>query len=106
MTTRNLDALFHPNAIAVIGASNAPGSVGQVLSRNLLESGFSGPVLPVSLSARAIRSSIAYRSVAELPMVPDLAVIATPAPSVPGMVAELARAGCRAAIVISARSTQ
>ena len=102
MTTRNLDALFHPNAIAVIGASNAPGSVGQVLSRNLLESGFSGPVLPVSLSARAIRSSIAYRSVAELPMVPDLAVIATPAPSVPGMVAELARAGCRAAIVISA----
>ncbi|WP_374452224.1 GNAT family N-acetyltransferase [Phenylobacterium sp.] len=102
MTTRNLDALFHPNAIAVIGASNAPGSVGQVLSRNLLESGFAGPVLPVSLSARAIRSSIAYRSVAELPLVPDLAVIATPAPSVPGIVAELAQAGCRAAIVISA----
>lgn len=102
MTTRNLDALFHPNAIAVIGASNRPGSVGQVLSRNLLESGFAGPVLPVSLSARAIRSSIAYRSVADLPLVPDLAVIATPAPSVPGLVAELAQAGCRAAIVISA----
>lgn len=102
MTTRNLDALFHPNAIAVIGASNAPGSVGQVLSRNLLESGFSGPVLPVSLSARAIRSSIAYRSVADLPLVPDLAVVATPAPSVPTVVAELAQAGCRAAIVISA----
>ena len=102
MTTRNLDALFHPNAIAVIGASNAPGSVGQVLSRNLLESGFSGPVLPVSLSARAIRSSIAYRSVSELPLVPDLAVIATPAPSVPTIIAELAQAGCRAAIVVSA----
>lgn len=102
MTTRNLDALFHPNAIAVVGASNRPGSVGQVLSRNLLESGFAGPVLPVSLSARAIRSSIAYGSVADLPLIPDLAVIATPAPSVPGLVAELAQAGCRAAIVISA----
>lgn len=102
MTTRNLDALFNPNAIAVVGASNRPGSVGQVLSRNLLESGFAGPVLPVSLSARAIRSSIAYGGVADLPLVPDLAVIATPAPSVPGLVAELAQAGCRAAIVISA----
>ncbi|WP_312164552.1 bifunctional acetate--CoA ligase family protein/GNAT family N-acetyltransferase [Phenylobacterium sp.] len=102
MTTRNLDALFHPNAIAVVGASNRPGSVGQVLSRNLLESGFPGPVLPVSLSAKAIRSSIAYGGVADLPLIPDLAVIATPAPSVPGLVAELAQAGCRAAIVISA----
>jgi acetyltransferase len=102
MTTRNLDALFHPNAIALIGASNRPGSVGQVLSRNLLESGFSGPVLPVSLTADAVRSAIAYRSMAELPLVPDLAVIATPAPTVPGLVREAAQAGCRAAIVISA----
>jgi acetyltransferase len=102
MTTRNLDALFHPNAIALIGASNRPGSVGQVLSRNLLESGFSGPVLPVSLTADAVRSAIAYRSMAELPLVPDLAVIATPAPTVPRLVREAAQAGCRAAIVISA----
>ena len=98
MTTRNLDALFQPNAIAVIGASNRPGSVGQVL----LESGFAGPVLPVSLSARAIRSAIAYPKVADLPIVPDLAVIATPAPTVPGLVQELAEVGCRSAIVISA----
>ena len=102
MTTRNLDALFHPNTIALVGASNAPGSVGQVLARNLLESGFSGPVLPVSRSASAIRSAIAYRNVADLPLTPDLAVIATPAPSVPEVVADLARRGCRAAIVISA----
>ncbi|HEY9234198.1 MULTISPECIES: bifunctional acetate--CoA ligase family protein/GNAT family N-acetyltransferase [Phenylobacterium] len=102
MTTRNLDALFQPKSIALVGASNAPGSVGQVLSRNLLESGFAGPVLPVSLSARAIRSSIAYQSVADLPMAPDLAVVATPAHAVPRVVADLAERGCRAAIVISA----
>lgn len=102
MTTRNLDALFQPTSITLVGASNAPGSVGQVLSRNLLESGFAGPVLPVSLSARAIRSSIAYQAVAELPMAPDLAVVATPAHAVPRVVSDLAQRGCKAAIVISA----
>lgn len=105
MTTRNLDALFEPKTIAVIGASNQPDSVGQVLSRNLLESGFAGPVLPVSLSARAVRSAVAYSCVADLPMAPDLAVIATPAASVPGLVGELADKGCRAAVVISAGVT-
>ncbi len=102
MTTRNLDALFHPGVIALIGASNTPGSVGQVLSRNLLESGFAGPVLPVALNASAIRSAVAYRAVADLPLTPDLAVIATPAPTVPGLIAELGARGCRAAVVISA----
>lgn len=102
MTTRNLDALFHPGVIALIGASNSPGSVGQVLSRNMLESGFAGPVLPVALNASAIRSAVAYRSVADLPLTPDLAVIATPAPTVPGLIAELGARGCRAAVVISA----
>jgi acetyltransferase len=102
MTTRNLDALFQPKSIALVGASNAPGSVGQVLSRNLLESGFSGPVLPVSLSARAIRSSIAYQTVAELPMTPDLAVVATPAHAVQRVISDLAQRSCRAAIVVSA----
>ncbi len=102
MTTRNLDALFRPAAIALVGASNSPGSVGQVLSRNLLESGFAGPVLPVALTARAIRSAVAYRTVGELPLTPDLAVIATPPPTIPGLIAELGARGCRAAVVITA----
>jgi len=102
MTVRNLDALFHPAAIALIGASNRPGSVGQVLARNLLESGFAGPVMPVNPHDRAVRSALAYDSVAHLPCPPDLAVIATPAPSVPGLIAELGAKGCRAAVVISA----
>jgi acetyltransferase len=102
MTVRNLDALFQPAAIALIGASNRAGSVGAVLAKNLLESGFSGPLMPVNPHERAVRSTLAYDSVAHLPFPPDLAVIATPAPSVPGLIAELGARGCRAAVVISA----
>lgn len=101
MTTRNLDALFEPHAIALIGASNRPGSVGSVLARNLLESGFAGPVLPVNPHEGAIRSAMAYASVADLPVAPDLAVIATPAATIPGLIGELGARGCRAAVVIS-----
>lgn len=102
MTVRNLDALFHPRAIALIGASNRPGAVGQVLARNLLESGFAGPVMPVNPHDQAVRSALAYDSIAHLPCAPDLAVIATPAESIPGLIAELGARGCRAAVVISA----
>lgn len=102
MTIRNLDALFHPRSIALIGASNRPGSVGQVLARNLLESGFAGPVMPVNPHDAAVRSALAYPGVGELPQDPDLAVIATPAEAVPGLIAQLGARGCRAAIVISA----
>ena len=102
MTTRNLDALFRPRAITLIGASNEAGSVGQVLAQNLLGAGFAGPVLPVNPHAQAIGSTLAYRSVAELPVTPDLAVIATPPATIPGLIAELAERGCRAAVVITA----
>jgi acetyltransferase len=102
MTTRNLDALFRPRAIALVGASNREGSVGQVLARNLLESGFEGPVMAVNPHEGAVRSTHAYHSLAELPETPDLAVIATPASSAPGLIAELGAKGCRAAVVISA----
>jgi acetyltransferase len=102
MSTRNLDALFSPKTIALIGASNRPGSVGEVLARNLFGAGFEGPVMPVNPHETAIRSAVNFRSVSELPLTPDLAVIATPAPGVPAIVDELGRRGCRAAVVISA----
>ena len=102
MTTRNLEALFAPSAIALIGASNQAGSIGAVLARNLMESGFAGPVLAVNPHERAIRSMLSYRSLSELPVAPDLAVIATPPPTVPGIAAELAARGCRVAVIITA----
>lgn len=102
MSIRNFDALFEPSAIALVGASNAPRSVGRVLAENLLGAGFAGPVMTVNPHEAAIRSSLSYRSVAELPVAPDLAIVATPAASVPGLIADLGRRGCRAAVVISA----
>ena len=102
MTTRNFDALFEPKAIALLGASNQPNSVGAVLARNLFDSGFHGPVMTVNPHEEAIRSAVNYHSVAELPIAPDLAVIATPPQTVPGLVAELGERGCRAAVVVTA----
>ena len=102
MTVRNLDALFAPKAIALVGASNQANSVGAVLARNLFEAGFSGPILPVNPHETAIRSTINYRSVADLPVTPELAVIATPPQTVPGLIAELGQRGCRAAVVVTA----
>jgi len=52
MTTRNFDALFNPGAIALIGASNRPGSVGAVLAHNLQSGGFNGPIMAVNPHAR------------------------------------------------------
>ncbi len=101
MSTRNLDALFQPRAIALIGASNRFRSVGEVLARNLFGAGFQGPVMPVNPHEAAIRSTVAYPDVRSLPAAPDLAVIATPAPGVPELIGQLGEAGCRAAVVIS-----
>ncbi|WP_343713195.1 acetate--CoA ligase family protein, partial [Inquilinus sp.] len=102
MSIRNLDALFRPGSIAVIGASRRPGSVGAVVARNLLAGGFDGPVMPVNPKARSIGSTLAYPSIAELPVTPDLAVIATPPSTVPGLIAELGARGTRAAVVVTA----
>ena len=102
MTVRNLDALFKPKAIALIGASNRPRSVGAVLARNLFEAGFRGPILTVNPREQAIRSTLNYRSVAELPITPDLAVLSTPPETMPELIAELGGRGCRAAVVVSA----
>jgi len=102
MTTRNFDALFRPASIALVGASNTPRSVGAVLARNLEAGGFHGPILPVNPHETAIGSALSYRSVADLPISPDLAVLATPPPTIPGLVAELGGRGCRAAIVVTA----
>ena len=102
MTTRNFDALFNPGAIALIGASNRPGSVGAVLAHNLQSGGFNGPIMAVNPHETAIGSVLSYHSVADLPVVPDLAVLATPPDSIPGLIAELGQRGCRAAVVVTA----
>lgn len=102
MSVRNLDTLFQPRSIAVVGASNRPNSVGRVLMRNLLEGGFSGPILPVHPTAESVCGVLAYPDVAQLPIVPDVAVIGTPPATVPAIVESLAQRGTRGAIVLTA----
>ena len=74
MSVRNLDKLFKPECIAVIGASNRPGAVGNIVMHNILGGGFEGPVLPVNPKAEAVAGVLAYPDVASLPKVPDMAV--------------------------------
>jgi acetyltransferase len=102
MTTRNFQALFHPEAIALIGASDRPGSVGEVVARNLASGGFRGPLRFVNPKGKTILGQPSYPTVADLPETPDLAVIATPAATVPGLIADLGARGCGAAVVLSA----
>jgi acetyltransferase len=102
MSVRNLDRMFQPRSIAVIGASDKPKSVGSALMANLLQAGFSGPILPVNPRASAVHGIRAYKDVASLPVAPDLAVIATPPDTVPPLVAELGSRGTRAAVVLTA----
>ena len=101
MSIRNLDALFSPQSVAVFGASERPGSVGATVWRNLRQD-FSGQVFGVNHKHSHIDGVPVYASAADLPAVPDLAVICTPAASVPGLIEELGRLGTRAAVVVTA----
>jgi acetyltransferase len=102
MTVRNLDSLFRPNSVAVIGASNTPDSVGTVVFRNMLRAGFGGIVTPINPRHTAVQGVRAYPRVSEAPDPPDLAVICTPPATVPGLIRELGEVGSRAAVVLTA----
>lgn len=102
MSILNLDYLFRPESLALIGASNKDGSLGSVIMRNLLEGGFHGPILPVNPKYKTVHGVLSYQDIPSLPVVPALAVICTPARTVPGIVHQLGERGTRAAIVLSA----
>jgi acetyltransferase len=102
MTVRNLNFMFNPSAVALVGASQKPGSIGAVLARNLVSAGFKGEIFPVNPKYKTIEGLPAYPDVNSLPEAPDLAVIATPPDSVPELIAEFGKRGTRAAVVITA----
>src|SRR3954468_549666 len=102
MSSRNLEYLLAPHSVALIGASDRPGSVGATVMRNLIAGGFDGSVWPVNARHSQVAGLRAYASVAELPSCPELAVICTPAATVPALIAQLGDRGTRAAIVITA----
>ena len=102
MSTRNLDCLLSPRSVAVIGASERPTSVGHTVMRNLLADGFEGPVWPVNPKYKEVAGRQAFANVKALPQAPDLAVICTPPPTLPGLVEELGQRGTRAVAVLTA----
>ncbi len=102
MTVRNLEYLFRPRSIAVVGASDREASIGAIVTRNLLAGGFAGPLYPVNPRHARIAGRRAFRDVTSLPEAPDLAVIATPPATVPGVIGELGARGGRAAVVLTA----
>lgn len=102
MTIRNLDKLFRPASVALIGASDKPQSIGQVIAHNLWAAGFHGPIMPVSPSHPSICGVLTYRDVASLPVTPDLAIVCTPPDTVPGLVGELGARGTKGVVVITA----
>lgn len=101
-TRQPLDALFAPKSVAVIGATEKTGSVGRTILWNLISSPFGGTVFPVNPKKPSVLGIKAYPSIDAVPEPVDLAVVVTPAPTVPGIIRECAGAGVRSAIVISA----
>ena len=102
MSTRNLERLMAPRSVVAIGASERPGSVGAAVTHNLLAGGFQGDIHFVNLKGGTIAGRTVFRKVSDLPEAADLAVIMTPAETIPGLIVALGEAGTLAAVVISA----
>ena len=91
MTIRNLDYLFKPNAIALIGDG---GDAEIIIARNLMRGGFKGPIMPVDPKRWALEGALAYRDIADLPVPPALAIITRPLPKIPPLICLLYTSRC------------
>ncbi len=96
-----LDAIFHPRSAAIVGASDRPGSVARTVIENL-QRGFRGRLYAVNPARREALGLPCFASVAALPQPVDLAVVVTPAASVPAVIADCVRAGVGGAVIVSA----
>lgn len=101
MSQRTVHTLFKPQSVAVIGASNRPQRAGNVLIKNLLAGGFSGPIMPVTPKYHSVMGVLAYPNIEALPLKPDLAIVCTAASKVPAIIETLALFGCKVAIVMA-----
>ena len=98
----NLEKIFDPRSVAVIGASEKRGSIGHAIMKNLVEGGYEGRILPVNPKYSEVLGLRAFKSVSEAGEGVDLAVIATPMATVKGIVRECVKAGVGSAVIISA----
>jgi acetyltransferase len=96
-----LDVFFSPNSVAVIGAGESPGSPGRTLMANLIRNPFGGVLYPISTQRVSVLGVRAYSRLDLVPDLIDLALLVTPAPTVPDLLSECAAAGVKGAIVLS-----
>ncbi len=97
-----LGSIFAPESVAVVGATETQGKVGRTVVENLLQGGFAGTIYPINPKRDTILGLKTYPGIEALPAAPDLAVIITPPPTVPGIIEECVKIGTRGAIIISA----
>ncbi|CAG1008972.1 MAG: bifunctional acetate--CoA ligase family protein/GNAT family N-acetyltransferase [Candidatus Methanoperedens sp.] len=102
MDSLKLDKIFNPKSIALIGASDQEGSVGYILMKNLTEMGYQGHVYPVNIRKPEILGKKAYPIVSQIPEIVDLAIIVTPASTVPDILEQCGIFGIKGFIIISA----
>jgi acetyltransferase len=102
MVTTNLEKIFNPKTVAIIGASDVEGSVGYAIVKNFAQSGYAGKVYYVNIKKPEMLGVKAYQSVEQIPDKIDLAMIATPAKTVPGVMEECGKAQVKGAIIVSA----
>ncbi len=102
MGTLNLDKIFDPKSVAIIGASDVEGSVGYSIVKNFTQLGYAGNVYFVNIRKSEILGVKTYPTVVEIPETVDLAMIATPAKTVPDVIEECGKTGVKGAIIISA----
>ena len=100
MTVRNLDALFHPKSIAVIGASLRAGSIGEMVWSRLSRAGFAGAIWPVNPKHAQLDDAVVYARIEDLPDAPTVAVLCTPPSTWPAIVQQLGEHGTRAVVIV------
>lgn len=107
MGTRSLEKFFSPKSIAVIGASEREGSLGRVILSNLIRSEFKGDIFPVNVKRyRHILNIPAYSRISQLPENIELAIICTPAETVPRSLIKLAARGVGAVVILTGGSAR
>src|SRR5512136_2582173 len=102
MGTLNLDSVFNPQSVAIIGASDEEGSVGYAIVKNFTKLGYAGKVYFVNIRKPEILGVKTYATIGQITEPVDLAMIATPARTVPDVVEQCGKAGVKGAIIVSA----
>lgn len=102
MSIRHLDSFFDPRSVAVLGASDRVGTLGHTVWQNLLKGGYGGARFALNPKYQNIGEARCYADLAQLPEVPELAILCTPVATVPALITQLGALGTRAAIVLSA----